>query len=195
METSDSEADKTTPRPPDPALAGTSDTGPAPPSTPGGGGGGGGGGGSSRANAPTLLTLNQLKAGELIQRIQADTSRLLDTVQSLVRSDFLLGGGRATVPGVIAGHPGLLVAQTLSRHLAVGVDELVTLCHDSAADAEQRLQDLAAAAAASAHFRDRERRKRRRRHRTDSAASHCHPPKSCRATSTPQWRNGPGGLW
>ncbi|KAK1585416.1 uncharacterized protein LY79DRAFT_558511 [Colletotrichum navitas] len=194
METSDSEADKKTPRGPDAVLSGTSDDDDsAPPQTPTG---------DCRANASTLLSLNQLKAGELMQRIHADTSELLDHIQSLLQSNFLLGGcRRSRIPGVIASHPGLIAAHTLSQYVAVNVDELVTLCHDSAADAEQKLQGVAPS-------RERERRTRRQRHRTDSAASYCYPQKalkrsraselvcqSCQTTSTPQWRNGPAGLW
>ncbi|KAK1955710.1 hypothetical protein LY78DRAFT_648669 [Colletotrichum sublineola] len=140
-----------------------------------------------------------------MQRIHGNTRQLLDSIQSLLQSNFLLGGhNRGRIPGVIASHPSLLVAQALSQLVAVNVDELVTLCHDSAADAEQQLlqpEDVAL-------FRERERRRRRRRHRTDSAESYCYPQKapkqrrasglvcqSCRTTSTPQWRNGPAGLW
>ncbi|KAK2047194.1 hypothetical protein LZ31DRAFT_492247 [Colletotrichum somersetense] len=184
METSDSETSNRTPRAPDAVLAETSDADSPPPHTPTAGGGG------SCANATTLLSLNQLKAGELIQRIHADTSQLLDNIQSLLKSNFLLGGGRrrgGRIPGVVASHPGLLDARALSQHVAVNLDELVTLCHDSAAEAEQHLQGVATL------FRERERRtRRRRRHGTDSAASYCYPQKT---TSTPQWRNGPTGLW
>jgi len=164
METSDSEADKKTPRGPDAVLSGTSDDDDsAPPQTPTG---------DCRANASTLLSLNQLKAGELMQRIHADTSELLDHIQSLLQSNFLLGGcRRSRIPGVIASHPGLIAAHTLSQYVAVNVDELVTLCHDSAADAEQKLQGVAPS-------RERERRTRRQRHRTDSAASYCYPQKA-----------------
>ncbi|EFQ26880.1 GATA zinc finger [Colletotrichum graminicola M1.001] len=174
METSDSEADKRTPRGADAVLAGSSDDGSATPT------------GDCGADAPTQLSLNQLKAGELMQRIHADTRDLLDHIQSLLQSNFLLGGcRRSRIPGVIASHPGLIAAHTLSQLVAVNVDELVTLCHDSATDAEHMLQGVAP-------FRERERRKRRRRHRKDSAASYCYPQKT---TSTPQWRNGPAGLW
>ncbi|WDK16591.1 GATA zinc finger [Colletotrichum graminicola] len=190
METSDSEADKRTPRGADAVLAGSSDDGSATPT------------GDCGADAPTQLSLNQLKAGELMQRIHADTRDLLDHIQSLLQSNFLLGGcRRSRIPGVIASHPGLIAAHTLSQLVAVNVDELVTLCHDSATDAEHMLQGVAP-------FRERERRKRRRRHRKDSAASYCYPQKalkrsrasrrvcqSCQTTSTPQWRNGPAGLW
>ncbi|KAK2029212.1 hypothetical protein LX32DRAFT_728169 [Colletotrichum zoysiae] len=193
METSDFETSDRTPRAPDADSP--------PPRTPTDDGGG-----SSCAHATTLLTLNQLKAGELIQRIHADTSQLLGSIQSLLQSDFLLGGGGrrrgGRVPGVVAGHPGLLAARALSQHVAVNLDELVTLCHDSAAEAEQRLQGVAA------FFRERERRTRRPRRGADSAASYCYPQKalkrnrasglvcqSCQTTSTPQWRNGPAGLW
>ncbi|KAK2054647.1 hypothetical protein LY76DRAFT_648947 [Colletotrichum caudatum] len=200
METSGSETSNRTPRAPDAVLAETSDAGSPPQHTPTAGGGDGG----SRANATTLLSLNQLKAGELTQRIHADTSQLLDNIQSLLQSNFLLGDRRRSgrVPGVIDSHPGLLAARTLSQHVAVNLDELVTLCHDSAAEAEQQLQGFATL------FRERERRTRRRRHRKDSAASYCYPQKgrkrtrapglvcqSCQTTSTPQWRNGPAGLW
>ncbi|KAK1975446.1 GATA zinc finger protein [Colletotrichum cereale] len=175
MGISDSEAVEQAPGATDTVSAGASDTDPASPHTPSG---------DSRVNASILLSLNQLKAGELIQRIHADTSQLLNNIQSLLHSDFLLGGRRRSrIPGVIVSHPSLLVAQTLSQQVAVNVDELVTLCHNSAASAEQQLPDITP---------PRERRKRRRKHRTDSAGSYCYPQKT---TSTPQWRNGPAGLW
>ncbi|KZL64266.1 gata zinc finger [Colletotrichum incanum] len=154
----------------------------------------------NHGNISTPLSLNELKAGELLQRVHGDTSQLLDNIQSLLESNFLSGGSKWNkLSGVVVNQPSLLLAQDLSQHIAASVDELVMLCHESAADAEQQLEQC---------LPGQQRWKMGRNHRTGSIASQCYPQMTqkqrrtsrlvchiCQTSSTPQWRNGPAGLW
>ncbi|WYZ40903.1 hypothetical protein EsH8_IV_001244 [Colletotrichum jinshuiense] len=146
--------------------------------------------GAERGNGSVPLSLNQLKAGEMIQRVHDDANQLLNNMQGLLQSNFSTGDSkRSSVPGVVFSDPDLLVAQRLSQHIAGGMDELVALSHKSARDMERSLGMPPPY-------------KVRRLHKTDSTGSY-HSPKprrstrlichSCHVTSTPQWRNGPAG--
>ncbi|KZL72933.1 GATA zinc finger protein [Colletotrichum tofieldiae] len=188
MELSDCETVKPNPKGSATVFTETSDTVSVSPHMPNG---------DKHGNVSTPLSLNQLKAGELLQRmlvqwqVHEDTSQLLDKTQGLLHFNVLSGGNKWNeIPGVVVNQSRLILAQALSQHIAASVDELVMLCHESATNAEPQVGQ---------YFPGQQRRKMRRNNRTDSSQKQrrtsqliCH---SCQTTSTPKWRNGPAGLW
>ncbi|KAJ0162783.1 GATA zinc finger domain-containing protein 7 [Colletotrichum tanaceti] len=156
------------------------------------------------------LSLNQLKAGEVVQRMRGDADSLLGNIQGLLQYHTLsaVDGGHV-LPSTILGNPKLVDVQRLSRAISENMSELVALSHREARDTmrdfgqarmlrhpyrhDHRVVDhhhhhhhhhhRAAAAAAAA-----------RRHpatpRDDPAQLVCH---ACNTRRTPKWRAGPAG--
>ncbi|KAK1955711.1 hypothetical protein LY78DRAFT_674883 [Colletotrichum sublineola] len=145
------------------------------------------------------LSLNQLKAGEIIQRVHGDASNLLCSIEDLLqcRSSSATGPSPShshshspghAIPNTILGNPTLLTVQRLSRDITGDMSELMALSRRD-------------------KTRDSEHARRRRHHRrvieeryhaaraqqpdTDGPVQLvCH---ICNARRTPQWRNGPAG--
>ncbi|KAI3539006.1 hypothetical protein CSPX01_09133 [Colletotrichum filicis] len=74
------------------------------------------------------MSLNHLKASEIIQRVHGDANNLLRNIQGLLRYSRApaLEGGRL-VTGVLLGNPKLLHAQKISQHITGDMAELVAI--------------------------------------------------------------------
>ncbi|KXH65131.1 hypothetical protein CNYM01_04852 [Colletotrichum nymphaeae SA-01] len=87
----------------------------------------------SNANEPLApMSLNHLKASEIIQRVHGDANNLLRNIQGLLRYSRApaLEGGRL-VTGVLLGNPKLLHAQKISQHITGDMAELVAISQKS----------------------------------------------------------------
>ncbi|KAK1975447.1 GATA zinc finger protein [Colletotrichum cereale] len=139
------------------------------------------------------LSLSQLKAGEIIQRIHGDANSLLCSIQGLLQCRVLPATGVGhVVPKTILGNPALLTVQRLSREITGDMGELIALSHREAA---VTMRDPDRARRMRHHRRIIEERYRAARaHRpvpADGPAQLvCH---TCNARRTPQWRSGPAG--
>ncbi|OHE92484.1 GATA zinc finger [Colletotrichum orchidophilum] len=148
------------------------------------------------AHAPPPMSMDQIKATEMIQRIHKDARQLLQNIQGLAETTFPKAGYECNdVPEEITSNARLLAAQHLSKNIADNLDDLALLSYRSATDAEQR-QTVVGPKACENTGRKRRASKLAAFDRTlkvrldDSLCCHV-----CQATSTPEWRDGPDGRW
>ncbi|KAK1676944.1 hypothetical protein BDP55DRAFT_103243 [Colletotrichum godetiae] len=141
------------------------------------------------------MSLNHLKASEIIQRVHGDANNLLRNIQSLLRysrvpdSATTHDGGRH-VPSVLLGNPKLLHAQKISQHITGDMAELVAI--------SQKSKEAALRVRRPNHLRKIRRKQHGAAehtmdHQTNDSMSDpfvCH---NCHTTFTPQWRSGPAG--
>ncbi|KAK2029213.1 hypothetical protein LX32DRAFT_639354 [Colletotrichum zoysiae] len=154
------------------------------------------------------LSLNQLKAGEIIQRVHGDANNLLCGIEGLLQcrarpaaatttTTNITGAGQVVVPKSLLGNPALLTVQRLSRDITGDMSELIAL---SRREATLAMRDSDQARRMRHHRRVIE-----GRYRAAARAQHhqhkhpetdgpvqlvCH---TCNTRRTPQWRNGPAG--
>ncbi|TID02788.1 GATA zinc finger domain-containing protein 7 [Colletotrichum higginsianum] len=145
------------------------------------------------------LSLNQLKAGEVIQRMRGDANSLLCNIQGLLQYHTLsaVDGGHV-LPSTILGNPKLLDVQRLSRGISENMGELVALSHR---EARETMRDLGQARVLRHPYRH-DYRVADHHHRHRAACRHpatpggdpvqlaCH---ACNTRRTPKWRAGPAG--
>ncbi|KAK1995010.1 hypothetical protein LX36DRAFT_660004 [Colletotrichum falcatum] len=149
------------------------------------------------------LSLSQLKAGEIIQRVHSDASSLLCSIEGLLQPRAPTAAGRrVAVPKTVLGNPALVTAQRLSRGISGDVGELIALSRREATlavrDAEQFrrmrhhrrvIEKRCRAAAAAAQHKHQQ--PHQQHPDTDGLVQLvCH---SCSTRRTPQWRSGPAG--
>ncbi|KAK6209853.1 hypothetical protein QIS74_11437 [Colletotrichum tabaci] len=145
------------------------------------------------------LSLNQLKAGEVIQRMRGDANSLLCNIQGLLQYHTLsaVDGGHV-LPSTILGNPKLLDVQRLSRGISENMGELVALSHR---EARETMRDLGQARVllhpyrhdyrvADHHHHQRAARRHPATPGGDPVQLTCH---ACNTRRTPKWRAGPAG--
>ncbi|KAK1704343.1 uncharacterized protein CLUP02_04421 [Colletotrichum lupini] len=151
----------------------------------------------SNANEPLApMSLNHLKASEIIQRVHGDANNLLRNIQGLLRYSMApaLEGGRL-VTGVLLGNPKLLHAQKISQHITGDMAELVAI--------SQKSKETTLRMRRPSHLRKVRRKQHGQAEHAAAAGNHhsnalqnmsdpsvCH---NCHTTCTPQWRSGPAG--
>ncbi|OHW90133.1 GATA zinc finger protein [Colletotrichum incanum] len=134
------------------------------------------------------LSLNQLKAGEIIQRMHSDANNLLCSIQGLLQHRTLPAtDGGQIAPNTILGNPKLLSVQRLSQEITGGMGELVALSHRESKDT---MRDLSQARKMRHYHRVMERHRAHHTEMNSSVQLVCH---TCNARHTPQWRSGPAG--
>ncbi|GKT47730.1 GATA zinc finger domain-containing protein 7 [Colletotrichum spaethianum] len=134
------------------------------------------------------LSLNQLKAGEIIQRMHSDANNLLCSIQGLLHYRTLSAtGGGHIVPNTILGNPKLLNVQRLSQEITGDMGELVAL---SRREAKDTMRDLGQARKMRRNHRVMERHRAHHPDMNSPVQLVCH---TCNARRTPQWRSGPAG--
>ncbi|OHE92483.1 hypothetical protein CORC01_12201 [Colletotrichum orchidophilum] len=137
------------------------------------------------------MSLNHLKASEIIQRVHGDANNLLRNINGLLqcsRAPSAHDSGRVA-PGVLLGNPKLLHAQKISQHITGDMAELVAISEKSEEALRMRRPN---------HLRKMRRKQTgvidngmdRHLNKSLSDPSVCH---NCYATCTPQWRSGPAG--
>ncbi|KAK2054648.1 GATA zinc finger protein [Colletotrichum caudatum] len=144
------------------------------------------------------LSLSQLKAGEIIQRVHDDANNLLCGIEGLLQCCARPAGAGHVVPKTILGNPALLTVQRLSRDITGDVGELIAL--------SRRESTLAMRDSDQARRMRHHRRVIEGRYRATARAQHHHQHEhpetdgpvqlvchSCNTRRTPQWRNGPAG--
>ncbi|KAK2036021.1 GATA zinc finger protein [Colletotrichum somersetense] len=151
------------------------------------------------------LSLNQLKAGEIIQRclhafpfpqVHGDAKNLVCSIEGLLQCRSLPATGAGhVVPKTILGNPALLTVQRQSRNITGDMDELIAL---SRREATLTTRDSDHARRMWHHRRVIEERycaaraqHQHQRPETDGPVQLvCH---ACNTRRTPQWRSGPVG--
>ncbi|KXH49480.1 hypothetical protein CSIM01_03768 [Colletotrichum simmondsii] len=149
----------------------------------------------SNANEPLApMSLNHLKASEIIQRVHGDANNLLRNIQGLLRYSRApaVEGGRL-VTGVLLGNQKLLHAQKISQHITGDMAELVAI--------SQKSKETTLRTRRPSHLRKVRRKQHGQVEHAAAAGNHhssanmsdpsvCH---NCHTTCTPQWRSGPAG--
>ncbi|KAK7458422.1 hypothetical protein Landi51_01245 [Colletotrichum acutatum] len=150
----------------------------------------------SNANEPlAAMSLNHLKASEIIQRVHGDANNLLRNIQGLLRYSRAptLDGGRL-LTGVLLNNPKLLHAQKISQHITGDMAELVAI--------SQKSRETAVRLKRPNHLRKIRRKQHGQLEHAAAAAVNHHSNESmpdpsvchnCHTTCTPQWRSGPAG--
>ncbi|KAK1585414.1 uncharacterized protein LY79DRAFT_558508 [Colletotrichum navitas] len=148
----------------------------------------------SPARCLVPLSLNQLKAGEIIQRVHGDAKNLVCSIEGLLQCRALPAAGAGhVVPKTILGNPALLTVQRQSRDITGDMRELIAL---SRREATLATRDSDHARRMRHHRRVIEERYRaaraqHQRPETDDLSQLvCH---ACNTRRTPQWRSGPAG--
>ncbi|EFQ26879.1 GATA zinc finger [Colletotrichum graminicola M1.001] len=149
------------------------------------------------------LSLNQLKAGEIIQRsayalsfpqVHGDAKNLVCSIEGLLQCRALPATGAGhVVPKTILGNPALLAVQRQSRDITGDMRELISL---SRRETTLITRNFDHARRMRHHRRVIEERHRaarahHQRPETDDVSQLvCH---ACNTRRTPQWRSGPAG--
>ncbi|KAK2047193.1 GATA zinc finger protein [Colletotrichum somersetense] len=151
------------------------------------------------------LSLNQLKAGEIIQRVHGDANNLLCGIEGLLQCRARLAAATTTattgaghvVPKSLLGNPALLTVQRLSRDITGDMGELIALSRREAtlavrdSDQARRMRHHRRVIEGRYGAATRAQHHQHKHPETDGPVQLvCH---TCNTRRTPQWRNGPAG--